>query len=209
MELLKNNMNGDFERMKEKLSDLKGEKSYLTDKKKSLEQRINRLAQEKIDSEEARVFLQVVSEETLKNMEFHLSALPTFALFAIDPTFPKEIAEVTTRKDGIGCTFYFEEDGNKDKPLDSSGGGALGIGGLGNRIMLWSLDQNRPSFVLDEPLKDLSPDRHRNASELLKRLTDDLKIQIIMVSHQEEVHSKADKVFRVVRKGRVSIVEEA
>jgi len=198
----------ELNRINEKLQDKKASKRFLEEKIKNTEQLLIKLTGEKEDTEKARTFLQTIAEETLGNLVFHLSTLPTSALYAIDPKAPKQIAEITTKRNQIECVFYFDESGNLDKPIDSAGGGLLGIAGFGNRIMMWSLNPNNPILILDEPFKDLSSDLHKNASELLERLTKEIGIQIIMVSHQEEIHANADKVFRVVKEGKKSVVKE-
>ena len=201
----------DFEKMKEKLNSKRASERYLKDKQTHLIQLVKELSVDKEKTEKAKAFIQSIAEDTLKNLEFHLTTLPTSALHSIDPTAPNQIAEISIKRDQVECAFYFEEEGNeetKDKPIDSAGGGLLGIAGMANRIMMWSLNPNRPTWILDEPFKDLSPDLHRNASELLNKLVEDLGIQIIMVSHQEEIHSKADKIFKVTRKGNESFITE-
>jgi len=194
------------ERIVDKLNDEKASFRFLQTKKKDLDTLLYSLEIEEVNTKEARSFLQVIAEETLKNLEFHLSTLPTSALFAIDPSSPKQIAEITTKRNQVECCFYFDEEGNLDKPIDSAGGGLLGIAGFGNRIMMWSLNPNSPVLTLDEPFKDLSSDKHKNASELLQKLTKEIGLQIIMVSHQEEIHAQADKIFKVTKKGKESIV---
>lgn len=209
---LEKNMNGnfseDFLRMKTKLSDLKADQRVAENKIIQIKETLKNLKEDKKHTEEARGIIQIVSEETLKNLEFHLSAIPTMALKAIDPDSPTEVFEMITKRNQVEAAIYFDDNGNKDTPIDSSGGGLLGIAGFGNRITLWSLDKNRSVFLLDEPFKDLSEDRHANASELLNRMTKELNIQIIMVSHQTGIHSEADKIFEITKKKGKSIVEE-
>ena len=176
---------------------LKEQIRVLVDKTTSLKQRST-------DAKQARIVLQEVARITMQNLEFHLSNLVTLALKSIDPVWPKFVAEIVIRRNKTECDLLFEEDGNRYKPIEGAGGGPLDIASFALRITFWSLRKNRHCFILDEPFRFLSADLQGKASEMLKLISDKLKIQIIMISHQENINLCADSVFLVEKIDKVS-----
>jgi DNA repair exonuclease SbcCD ATPase subunit len=62
--------------------------------------------------------------------------------------------------------------------------------------------RSRNVLILDEPFGNLSVDLMPRASEMIKQISERLGLQIIMVTHAEELIQAADKTFRVnIRKG--------
>ena len=49
-------------------------------------------------------------------------------------------------------------------------------------------------MIFDEPFKFLSRDLHEKASYMLKEISERFKMQIIMVSHSQELIDSADKI---------------
>jgi DNA repair exonuclease SbcCD ATPase subunit len=64
-------------------------------------------------------------------------------------------------------------------------------------------------IILDEPFRFLSKDLYPKAGEILKRLSEHLKLQILMVTHNEDIIESSHRVFTVTqdRKTGVSKVE--
>ena len=67
------------------------------------------------------------------------------------------------------------------------------------RISLWALKnpKSRNTLLLDEPFKNLSRKYLPKASDMLKKLCDRMKLQIIMIAHPPELIEAADRVFNV------------
>lgn len=145
------------------------------------------------------ILLRTVGTETLKNLEFHISNLVTMALKAVNPKFPKLVMEFNIRRNQTECDIEFEDElGNRSNPIGSSGGGVLDVASFGLRTAFWAIRKNRPVMLLDEPFKFLSPGLHRKAGEMVKKISDKLGIQFIMVSHSTTINEVADKVFEII-----------
>jgi hypothetical protein len=155
----------------------------------------------------ARVIIQDVAQQTQKNLEYHISHLVSTALASVFPNPPQFVTEFVLRRNKTECDMYFKEFDVLEKPLDSSGGGPLDVASNALRYSYWSLKRNRPTFILDEPFKFVSPDLHHKVSDMLKMLSEKLGIQIIMVSHSEEVNISADKTFVVTKEDQLSKVK--
>ena len=95
--------------------------------------------------------------------------------------------------------------------MESSGGGVVDVSSFALRIATWSLSKTNNVIILDEPFKHLSNDLQSRAGEILKRLSEKLKLQILMSTHIEDIIDVADRVFEVRRvkegKWKKSIVE--
>ena len=156
------------------------------------------LSEQRVEkSLKAREVITHVAKQTQGRLELQLSELVSMCLATVfpDPYGFKVVFE--QRRNTLECDLFLEKDGELFKPIDSTGGGVLDILAFGLRVALWSLRPGRPTFILDEPAKFLSPDLHDKFSMLCKELCDKLKIQIIMVSHSEDIVTYADKVFKI------------
>lgn len=78
------------------------------------------------------------------------------------------------------------------------------------RVMLARALINSPMLlILDEPTTGVDPKASRSFYELLKRLNDENKITILMVSHDiERVYSYSKKVLRLNDDGKLSIYKK-
>lgn len=85
--------------------------------------------------------------------------------------------------------------------LSARGGGLAAVCGLLLRVVVILLlqqarpEESPPVLCLDETLAMLSRDRLEAAGEFLRLLVDRTGLQIIMVSHQEELTEAADTVY--------------
>jgi len=202
------NIKPEFERVSKKLASDLVERDLLlkrmneyTDKRNALKQRVE-------DSKSARIVLQEVSRLTMKNLEYHLSNLVTLALKSINPEWPTFVAEIVIRRNQMECDLLFEEEGVRYKPTDGAGGGPLDVASFALRCTFWSLDKNRACLLLDEPFKFVSPDLQEKTSDMIKMISESLKLQIILISHQEYVNASADKTYRTEKVGRITTIKE-
>lgn len=189
-----------FMRMKGKLDLLK---ENLSEQETTLEE-----TKAKLESfTKARSVIQIVALNTQRNLEYHLSNLVTTAIWAINPAWPKFVVEISIQRNKTECNLFFEEFGVKQRPKNCSGGGVKDVASFALRIARWSLNKNRATFFLDEPFRNVSPDLQEKTSEMVKMTSEELKLQIIMISHQEDINIASDKTFHVTKEGQISKVE--
>ena len=74
------------------------------------------------------------------------------------------------------------------EPTEASGGGVVDVVGLGLRIACLMLHRpaRRKLLCLDEPLRHLSANYRPAARELIEALSEELEIQFLIVTHDEE-----------------------
>lgn len=185
---------------RDKITRLKGRKEFIQAK---IEQR----KQAKIDLEKrlkiiskAQDFIQVVAVETQNKVKFHIEKIIQMAL---DICFPGEyqfLLEFKVNSNKTECRLIFLKDDQEEDIMCESGGGLIDIVAFTFRVALWSLGDTRAVLLLDEPFSALSRDLHNKAGLILQELSRELKIQVIMSTHNSDMADYADRVFKVTAK---------
>jgi len=168
----------------------------------------NKLEQFKVDYEIAQVFIQRVAKDTQQNLKFHIEDI---VQLAIDSCFPGEYVfqvNFEIKRGQTEASLVFMKNGIPVDPVDASGGGVVDLAAFALRIAVWSLGKTDRVIILDEPFRFLSRNLHHSAGEILKKLSEKLELQIIMVTHNQEMEDVSDKVFIVKKEGLVSMVKE-
>lgn len=85
--------------------------------------------------------------------------------------------------------LVFERDGMEVDPLTASGGGVIDVASFALRLscLMLSKPKLRRVLVMDEPFKFVSQGYRENVKSMLEELSKELKIQIIFVTHIEEL----------------------
>jgi DNA repair exonuclease SbcCD ATPase subunit len=149
--------------------------------------------------EEAREVIRTVGQKTQEQLKYNIDNIASMALSSIFKEPLSLELEFVQRRNKTECDILLERDGNKFHPLDSFGGGVVDVVSFALRVASWTMQKPKsaPVFILDEPFKNLSSDYQEKASEMLKLMSEKLKLQIIMVSHEEKLIQSADKVIHI------------
>lgn len=196
-----------FEDIKEHFQDAKARKTLLEEQVTSLEESQTFHEDRAKHAEKARLIFQEVARITQSNLEYHISKLVTTAVRSVFPEI-EFVVRFVTRRNKTECDLLFKERENEYRPLEGSGFGAIDVVSFALRVSFWSLKKNRSTMVLDEPFRNVSPDLQHIVSDMLKMISTNLGLQIIMVSHQDEINISADKTFYTSKKGEISSVKE-
>ena len=184
------------------------EQSLIENQLKDLEKMEMELTQEIEDGKKVQILFQEIAQKTQANVEDHISNLVTLALKSVSPDFPNFVVKFVIRRKQLEADLFFEKDGHLSNPLFSDGGGPKDISSFGLIIANWSMDKTRATIVLDEPFRQVSPDLQGNVSEMLDMLKKELDLQIIMVSHAEDINICADKTYNITQVNGESFLEE-
>ena len=183
----------------------KGKKQQIEKNIAKAEKQLAKVRRSLEANELAQPIIHEVAKITQKELQGHISDLVTYGLTGIlvpPPTF--ELDLVTRR---------IREKDKQTDPMGSSGGGAVDITSLTLRLAMKTLQEQgtRPILILDEPLKWLKgADLPLKGAELIKQFSSQLKIQVIMASHDPELIDCADQVISVTHKkySRVKIEDK-
>lgn len=85
--------------------------------------------------------------------------------------------------------LWFVRDGNPIDPMTASGGGVVDVAAFALRLasILMLGSERRRLLVLDEPFKFVSAEYRANLCGLLETLAKEMGMQIVMVTHIEEL----------------------
>lgn len=150
--------------------------------------------------EQAQVFLQKVAQSTQEKLKFQIEDIVNLALESV---FPNEYEfkiefNVSRGKTDAELVFLDKRTGQTIDPMEASGGGVIDLTCFALRISAWALENGTDNLIiLDEPFKFVSRDLQERAGEILKTLSEKMKLQILMVTHIPEFIDVADKVFEV------------
>lgn len=194
--------------IRNQLEGLKGEKHQI---ERSLSQTTQEIKEKKRDlrrHEQAREIIREVGLKTQQQLMYHISDITSLALEAVFPDPYELVVEFVERRNKTECDLYFERDRYRINPLSAAGGGAVDVASFALRVASWSmkLPKSRNTLILDEPFRYLSTNLLPKAGEMLKQISKQLNLQIIMITHSQELIENADKGFQIrIQKGESKI----
>lgn len=199
-------MNG--KEFRSKLEREKGKRDNILSNIENIKEEIKEVEKEVRCVSKAQLIIQTVAEQTQKELEFFINDLVSTALSEIVNKDPYEFkVEFVQKRNSTEANLWFvsKKSGEKLEPLGFSGYGAVDVASTFLRFTLWNIGRKkyRNMFLFDEPDKHLKEKKkvEKTMSEkygsMLKLVSEELNIQIIMVSHTNEVIEEADKVFFV------------
>lgn len=190
----------DFERIEELFNQSKGAYSQIQKRlKETIE--LKKASEKKLKLlEEAQIFLQTVAQNTQEKLRFQIEDIVNLALESV---FPNEYEfkiefNVSRGKTDAELVFLDKRTGQTIDPMEASGGGVVDLTCFSLRIAAWALENGTDNLMIfDEPFKFVSKDLVSRAGEILKTLSEKMKLQVIMVTHIPEFIEVADRVFEV------------
>jgi hypothetical protein len=172
---------------REKIKKTLAEKEYILNQKKDF-----------LDLEiQARIFFQTVATEMRSEVKFKLESLVQSLLESVFGNKYTFIIEFDYSLNKTSCSFYLEQDENKQEIIYGNGGGLIDILTIALRVSLWCLSGTEKVLILDEPMKWVSLNRRKFVVDFLKDICEKLGLQIIMVkSHNDETeYENANIIF--------------
>lgn len=154
--------------------------------------------------EEAQTYLQVVAKETQEKIRFRLEDIVNMALTSVFGTKYRFEIKFEMKRGQTEASLVLYDGENELDPMEANGGGACDIISFALRVALLIISRNRRVLILDEPMKFVSADLQETCYDIMRRLSHELGIQIIAVTHEESFIEKADKVYRIQQKEGVS-----
>lgn len=184
--------------LKRKVDLLSAKKELLTKELEEKKKEKEEFSQRYEASTKARILLQEVATVTQQKVEKRISELVSLALSAVFPDPYRFILEFIPKRNQTECVLWFEKNGERMRPIDSSGGGTIDIASFALRIAFLSIDRkSRRLIICDEPFRFVSRNYLNKCSKLIQILSDKYGIQFIIVSHLKELIEEADKVFEL------------
>lgn len=193
-----------------RLNEAVGKKNLLEAQKvvkiKNLKQSENLYA----DLIKARWILAEVTKLTQERFKRRVESLITMVIRSVfDRDFEFELI-MERKRNKLECRPIIKENGNEFDPKFDRGGGLIDVISFAFRLVLWSLEKpsSRNVFILDEPFRFIGKGAMlERAGVMLKELSEKLNFQVIMITHEKQLESIADKVFQVSYKDGKSYIK--
>lgn len=145
----------------------------------------------------AREVINTLVQKTLDQISVNIGQLVTDAIHAVFENPYTFKIDFVTRRNQTECDLYVTRNNIDRHPLESNGGGLADIISSALRPTFLVLSESRLVLILDEPFKFLSEDLQSYCCIMLKTISTQLGIQIIMVSHLNEMKEVADSIINV------------
>lgn len=159
-------------------------------------------------SEKAQAIIIAVAKATQEELQYRITEPVSLALAAVyDSPYKMNAKFEITGRGTVECHLAFERNEYLINPLEASGGGPIDIASFALRVGSWSLAQprSRSVLILDEPFKWVSRDKMPLAGQMLKEVSKQLGLQIIMISHIPELIECADKIIEIKIQNGISM----
>jgi ABC-type glutathione transport system ATPase component len=142
-------------------------------------------------TQDAQEILQLIAQAVQQRAHERLSAVVTKCLESVfeDPYQFK--IEFERKRGRTEASLRFTRRELDADPLSSTGGGVVDVAAFALRVACLMLHRPRLSkvVILDEPFKFVSAQYRENVRAMLEELAKDLGIQIVLVSHIEELEA--------------------
>jgi len=141
--------------------------------------------------EQAQGICQAVAQQVQQQAHERIASVVTKSLQAVFDD-PYEFRIHFERKRGrTEARLVFERGGEEIDPMEASGGGPVDVASFALRLscMMLSRPPIRRLLVLDEPFKFVSPNLRDRVRRLIEGLSEEFGIQIIMVTHMDELRA--------------------
>lgn len=141
------------------------------------------------DIKEAREVAQRVAKEVQSRAYGCIASVVSRCLEAIFEEPYEFRLDFVMKRGRTEVELWFVRDGNPIDPMTASGGGVVDVAAFALRLasLLMLGSARRRLLVLDEPFKFVSAEYRANLCVLLETLAKEMGIQIVMVSHIEEL----------------------
>jgi DNA repair exonuclease SbcCD ATPase subunit len=184
----------------------KGAKAQVERYISETEQALKQIKRNARQHEQAIEIVKEVGLKTQQTLQFHISNTVSMALSSVFDDAYEMVVEFVQRRGKTECDLLFGRGDNQVNPLSASGGGAVDVASFALRVASWSmqLPRTRNVLLLDEPFKNVSEGLLPKASELLKQVSEQLGLQIIMVTHSDTLIESADNIIQIQYRNRQS-----
>ena len=135
------------------------------------------------------------------DIKTYIEETVTFAIKSVfGDEYDKFVIDYGIKREQQEVKFYVEQNGKLFEPkADTLCGGIVDVIAFALRVVFWSLTfgSKYHSIILDEPFKNVSKSYEDNVSAMVKSISQMLNIQIIMVTHKDNLITVADHVIQL------------
>jgi DNA repair exonuclease SbcCD ATPase subunit len=188
----------------------RGKFNFLSEEIEKTEENISILKNSLDISKSALEIIQTVAQQTQQKIEYHISNLITSCIKNLGKNY-NFICNFVVRREKTECDMYLtNSEGERLDPYDEVGGSIVQVIDFALRCSLWSLQKNEVNdfLFLDEPFSGVKKNLYKKLSNILKEVSNKRNLQLIIISHDNELAELGDRVFYLKKEGKNIIVDE-
>lgn len=196
----------EFTEIKEKLNTLKVKKQSNEELLKSRKQRLKEIKTETEEVLKSISVCQSVATEVQKQLSVKIDTIVNLALatcFGDEYTFKLNYVPARGKTE---VEFLLLQNGKEIDPMNQNGGGLIDILCFALRVAVFNISHTDDVMVFDEPFRFVSKGLREKVAEVVHTFSERLNIQIIEVTHVEELMDNSDKRFVIKKINKVSEV---
>jgi ABC-type molybdate transport system ATPase subunit len=201
-----------IEKYRKIIESKKVEKNLLKKQKKKLK---SELLQNKKEFEillDSQIIIQEVAQKTQNEIKIRITDIVNLAIDSIPFDDPPDYFDIdfTIKRNQTECDLFYVKNQKRMNPIQRSGGGLLDITSFGLQIACWSLKNGKKSntIILDENFKFTDENLPQYVGEMLQKVSEKLKLQILFITHDTTYKNIANKIFKVIKNNKISEVQE-
>jgi DNA repair exonuclease SbcCD ATPase subunit len=173
---------------------------YNLAKKKTLKSKLQlKIIENKlIELEKIKIIILEIAKQSKEEIKEYIENIVTNALQIVYGNEYSFEMNIHQKRDQEEIYFYLaRNDGTLlEFRKDTVAGGMVDIAHLGLRLAILSIINAEPILLLDEPLKFLGKYSYMGG-QILKELSKEFNLQILLITHDQELVNIADKVFEI------------
>lgn len=151
----------------------------------------------------SQVLIQTVASEVQSQLEVKISSIVNLGLSVLFPEYTFKLQFVPARgKTEVRFVFLNGED--EVDIMEQNGGGLVDAATFLLRLAVYAISSTDNEIVFDEPFKYVSKTLRPRIAELLHTLSEQMKLQMIYVTHVEELSDMSDKKILIKKINGVS-----
>lgn len=143
------------------------------------------------------------------NLAARLSGIVTKALSTVFEEPIEFIVEFVERRGVSECDLRLKIGDDIYDILNEQGGGVADVCSMCLQMAFIMMSQVKRVLIIDEPARHMDSVAQERFILVLQELCKELDFTIIMVTHSQAFADNADKVFKVVKKGGISYVNDS
>lgn len=185
-----------YESVMARVNKLETSYDMLTERETDLEQEIENLQNEKIVLEKVAALFKHLLNQYVYQYAESFSEIVTEGLQSIyhDQDVRFDI-EVEQKYGKVNAVFLTEQNGMRGNPLEAFGGGVSAVESLLLRILVLLKAGLARYLILDESLGALSTEYVDNCGSFLRKLCDEMDVNILLVTHNEDFLDQCDTAY--------------
>jgi len=161
------------------------------------------------NTDRAHLIMQKAAKLSQDHLAAHLSSIVTQAIQAVIRKPYEFVCEFVERRGSTEADLYLLRGGDRFEILGGTGGGLADVISFSLKVAYLLLSNVDKVLIIDEVSRHInSPEQRERFAEVLKRLSSEFEIQLILNTTIPEILAVADSVIELQQVGDVSKIKK-